>query len=77
MNRVFFDQKKIEDDDYADFCCFINKMEQVDMRRMVSGLVKKQYQNYPSDERMLITMAKTVEAIHDMKYAKSYYRSCS
>ena len=73
MNRVFFDQKKIEDDDYADFCCFINKMEQVDMRRMVSGLVKKQYQNYPSDERMLITMAKTVEAIHDMKYAKSYY----
>lgn len=73
MNRVFFDQKKIEDDDYADFCCFINRMEQIDMRRMVSGLVKKQYQNYPSDERMLITMAKTVEAIHDMKYAKSYY----
>ncbi|MFK7950516.1 MAG: M48 family metalloprotease [Saprospiraceae bacterium] len=73
MNRVFFDQKKIEDDEYADFCCFINKINQDDMRRMVSGLVKKQYQNYPSDERMLIIMAKTVEAMHDMKYAKSYY----
>lgn len=73
MNRVFFDQKKIEDDDYADFCCFINKMEKIDMRRMVSGLVKKQYQEYSSDERMLIIMAKTVEAMHDMKYAKSYY----
>lgn len=73
MNRIFFDQKRIEDDDYADFCCFINKMEQNDMRKMVSGLVKKQYQSYSSDERMLITMAKTIEAVYDMKYAKSYY----
>lgn len=73
MNRIFFDQKKIENDEYADFCCFINKMEKGDMRKMVSGFVQKQYQNYPSDERMLIIMAKTVEAMYNMKYAKSYY----
>lgn len=73
MERIFFDQKKIEDDVYADFCCFINKLSKEDMRKMVLGFVQKQYQNYPSDERMLIIMAKTVEMIYDMKYAKSYY----
>lgn len=73
MERIFFDQKKIDDDVYADFCCFINKLSKEDMRKMVFGFVQKQYQNYPSDERMLIIMAKTVEMVYDMKYAKSYY----
>ena len=43
------------------------------MHKMVFGFVQQQYQAYPSDERMLIIMAKTVEAVYDMKYAKSYY----
>jgi hypothetical protein len=73
IDRIFFDQKKIEDDVYADFCCFINKLTKEDMRKMVFGFVQKQYQSYPSDERMLIIMAKTVETIYDIKYAKSYY----
>ena len=73
MDRIFFDQKKIEDDVYADFCCFINKLSKEDMRKMVFGFVQKQYKSYPSDERMLIIMAKTVEMVYDMKYAQSYY----
>jgi hypothetical protein len=68
MDRIFFDQKKIDDDVYADFCCFINKLSKEDMRKMVFGFVQKQYQNYSSDERMLIIMAKTVE----MVYVKLY-----
>lgn len=73
MNRIFFDEKKIDDDVYADFCCFINRLTKDDMHKMVFGFVQKQYKTYPSEERMLIIMAKTVEAIYDMKYAKSYY----
>lgn len=73
IDRIFFDQKKIEDEVYADFCCFINKLTKEDMRKMVFGFVQQQYQNYPSDERMLIIMAKTVEMVYDMEYAKSYY----
>lgn len=73
INRLFFDTKKIAEDDYANLCCFVNKLSKRNLQEMVYGFVQEKYQKFPADERMLIVMAKTVESVFQITTAKPFY----
>ncbi len=72
--NVFEKQRKTRDDGFANFCCFINKLTKDDLKKMTIGFTQKLYKKHPSDERMLIIMAKTLEDGYGLENAKSYYR---
>lgn len=74
LGELFTDNKKIQDKFYADYCCFINKLNEKEMSTLISSLIKKHYQNYASDERMLIIMAKTIETAYGIDDARPYYQ---
>ncbi len=74
LATLFDKQRKTKDNGFANFCCFINKLTKVDLKKMALGFIQKKYQLNPSDERMLIIMAKTLEAGYGIDNAKSYYR---
>lgn len=74
LDKIFFDAKKIEEDDYAKLYCFIHQLPHNELQDMIAGFVMKQYEQYPQDENMIIITAQTVEMCDSKKAAKVYYK---
>lgn len=74
LDRIFFDNQQIEEDAYARLCCLINNSAKNDLQLMIRGFIKKSYQDYPNNEIMLITMAKSIENNEGINAAKVYYQ---
>lgn len=74
LGNLFGNQRKTKDNGFANFCCFINKLSKADLKKLTLGFIQNQYKRNPSDERMLIIMAKALEAGYGLDNAKSYYR---
>jgi beta-barrel assembly-enhancing protease len=73
FNRLLDFQGKFREGAVADFSCFFTKLEKEEVKKMLLGIVLQQYRSYPSDPRMLIITAKTLETVYEGDYAKSYY----
>ncbi len=74
LDRIFFDKQLIEEDEYAKLCCLVNNTDKTELQVMIYGFVKKLYKDYPTNETMLITMAKLSEQHKGVDAAKPYYQ---
>ncbi len=74
LDRIFFDNQRIDENEYAKLCCLVNNLNQSDLQNMIHGFIKKLYKDYSTNETMIITMAKSMEMNTDIKMAKPYYK---
>lgn len=75
LSRIFFDNEKIVEDDYAKLCCLVNNFSSANLAQVVYGFIQKSYLDYQDNETMLITMAKATEEIKGMQSALPFYQN--
>ena len=46
LDRIFFDNQRIDENEYAKLCCLVNSLSQTDLQNMIHGFVKKLYKDY-------------------------------
>jgi hypothetical protein len=74
LNKIYFDSGKIQNDDYAQLYCLINNLPKDELEQLIYGFIQESYIDYPTNETMLITMAKFVEQTKGFKEALSFYQ---
>ena len=74
LSKIYFDNGKIQNDDYAKLYCLINNLPKSELEQLIYGFIQKSYLSYPRNETMLITMAKFVEQTKSVKEALPFYQ---
>lgn len=75
FDRIFFDIKQIDDDNYAKICCFFNNAPQATVKALSYGYVNKLYKDTNlKDPSILITTAKSTELFKGITSARPIYK---